>query len=318
MDFLLHEVVVRTQLQRSQRHLALPHRPLDRLAVGIGQADAVAGQACHVPLFQKHHAPRGTQDGRNVGSDEVCLLPQTDQQRAAHACHHQFARPVLCHHADGVGTRQFAHGLPHGFEQITASQIMPVDQVGNHLGIGLRLEGIAGRSELVTSGFMVFDDAVMHQCNQAAGNVRVGIGLGHASVGSPTGMANAQASAQSFGPGGSFHFGHTADPAYPADAVPGKDGQPRGIVAAVFQPLEAVDQQRHDVLAGNRPDNSTHWQSSYTLQCHPCGWHVEDSGAHCSKPATPHRLSPFAAASSHSGSAVSPGPASAHWPGPFW
>ena len=79
-----------------------------------------------------------------------------------------------------------------------------MDKVGNALRVGIRGEYIALCGEFAAQGFVVFDNAVVHDGN-AAGDVRVGIALGGHAVRRPAGVGNAGNGAGA-GRGG-FKFG---------------------------------------------------------------------------------------------------------------
>lgn len=134
-----------------------------------------------------------------------------------------------------------------------------VNQVDDHFGVGLRNKRVAQRFELFTQGFVVFDDAVVHHCHFVAGEMRVSIGLGRCTVGSPAGVGDAQLARQRLGGNSGFQFADLADPATTLKGtVLGIDGQPCAVIATVFQALEAFDQDGSNVALGYGTDDSTH------------------------------------------------------------
>ncbi|MNM59288.1 hypothetical protein D3C81_705340 [compost metagenome] len=135
-------------------------------------------------------------------------------------------------------------------------QVM-VDQVRDDLGIGLRLEHVAQRGQLLALFFMVLDDAVVYQ-RHAFTDVRVCIGLGHTAVGRPARVADAQSGLELFGRGGIFHFGDAAGTTYAAYLVAIQHRDARRVVAAVFQPLESFNQYWNHVAISDRSHNAAH------------------------------------------------------------
>lgn len=125
------------------------------------------------------------------------------------------------------------------------------------LGVGLRLEGVAERAQFFALRFVVFDDAVMHQ-RHAGADVRVRVGLGHPAMGGPARMADAQGGAELFGLRGLRHLGHPPGATHPAHLRAVEHCNAGGIVAAVFQALESLDQDRDHIAPGDRSDNAAH------------------------------------------------------------
>ena len=130
-------------------------------------------------------------------------------------------------------------------------------QMGDHLGVGFGLELRAFGFELLTQLPEIFDDAVVHD-GHALGGMRMGIVLVGPAVGRPAGMADPDGAGErtiveplleilqlSFGP-----------PAREASALQRRD--PSGIVAAIFEALERIDDLACDRLAAQNSDDPAH------------------------------------------------------------
>ncbi|MNS40655.1 hypothetical protein D3C72_729800 [compost metagenome] len=260
VDFLLHEVAVRAQFQRGQRDIGEMHIALDRLIVAVEDAHTITADLGGVALFQEDHLARGRQHGRHIGRHEVLALAQTDQQRAAHAGAHETFWFSTADHGQCIGTGQFLHRVLQRHQQVVAALQVMVHQVRDHFGVGLRLEGIAQRAQLLALLFMVLDDAVVHQ-RHAMADVRMRVRLGDTTMGGPTGVADAEAGIEAFGLGSGGHFRDATGAAHAAHVGPFGLIDHRnagGIVTAVFQSLQSFDQQRHHVAPGDRTHDSTH------------------------------------------------------------
>ncbi len=137
-----------------------------------------------------------------------------------------------------------------------------MDQMGDDFGVGLRLESVAERAQAFALLLVVLDDAVVHQ-RDAVADVRMGVGLGDAAVGGPAGMADAEARAEAFDRGRVLHFGDAPGAAHAADivacaAVAVDHGDAGRIVTAVFETLEAFDQDRNHIAIRDRADYAAH------------------------------------------------------------
>lgn len=124
-------------------------------------------------------------------------------------------------------------------------------------GIGLRLEGVAERTQLLALLFVVFDDAVVHQ-RHAVTDVRVRIGLGDPAMGGPAGVADAQRRAELLGLRRLRHLRHAPGAAHAAYLRAIEHGDAGGIIAAVLQTLQSFDQDRDHIAPGDRSDNAAH------------------------------------------------------------
>ena len=92
-----------------------------------------------------------------------------------------------------------------------------IDAVGDDFGIGLRFKSIAQTLQTLALGFEVFDNAVVHHSDAAAGNMRMGVRLGYAAVGRPAGVADADMAADALFARRVFHLLHAADAAHAPD-----------------------------------------------------------------------------------------------------
>ena len=137
-----------------------------------------------------------------------------------------------------------------------------VDQVRDNLGVGLRFERVPGRAQALALLLVVFDDAVVHHRKLAEADVRVGVGLGDAAVRGPAGVANPEVGVETLCLRRGLHFGdpagaaHAADLASAAFAIEHRDAG--RIVATVFQPLQALDQNGDHIAIRDRADDSAH------------------------------------------------------------
>src|SRR5690606_26496979 len=108
--------------------------------------------------------------------------------------------------------------------------------------------------------FVVLDDAVVHQ-RHAVADVRMRVEFGDATVGGPAGVADAQVRVQPFGGGGGFHLGDAAGAAHAAHVALlaiVDHGDAGRVVTAVFQALEAFDEDGNHIAIRDRADDAAH------------------------------------------------------------
>ena len=215
-------------------------------------------------------------DGRNVAGEEVLALAEADDQRRAAARAEQVAGQILVHQGDGVGavhlargTRQWPGRPAPGWRCRFGRALVEViaDEVGQHLGVGLREETVALALEAVPEGGVVLDDAVVDQ-GDLAGLVQVGMGVdvaGQAMRG-PAGVADAER------PGDRVRLERlrqaldTADPFAHVQRAAANVQMPGGVVAAIFQPAQALDEQRRRLFLANVSNYATHIYLSFPIR----------------------------------------------------
>jgi hypothetical protein len=153
-DFLLHVVRVVAQLDVVGRERAFVHRAVGRhvcrRTVSADYSHAIAPQFGDVAVFEVDHAPRHLQQGRGVGSGIVAVVAEAQQQGRAMAGDDDAVVPLL-QHGDRIGADQARLGQAHGFEQVGRRLERVPDQVGDHLGVGVRGEDVTFRHEFCLS-----------------------------------------------------------------------------------------------------------------------------------------------------------------------
>ncbi len=93
----------------------------------------------------------------------MIVVADADEQRAPLPRADDAPRLAGRDHRDGIGALELGDGALHGREQVAAGLAMPVrvDEMGDDLGVGLRVEHVAARLELPAQLLEVLDDAVV-------------------------------------------------------------------------------------------------------------------------------------------------------------
>jgi hypothetical protein len=150
-----------------------------------------------------------------------------------------------------------------------------VDQVRDDLGVGLALEhialGLQGCAQLV----VVLDDAVVHQGHAASRTAGAGVGGAVAEMGvgvvhrgravrGPAGVRNAGAAGDVLGLHLLDQLGHPGRAARAPQAVR-MNRHAAGVVTAVLQPLQTLDQNGHHITPRNPCHDAAHIGSLHWL-----------------------------------------------------
>ena len=161
-------------------------------------------------------------------------------------------------HGQAIGTVQFLdRGLERG-GQVRLVLELVVEQVSDDFGIGVRGEHITQGLELFAQGFVVLDDAVVHH-RQVAGEMRVGVTFARGAVRCPAGVGDTQAADQRRGFQGLLQFADLARTTHALQRiVVSEDCHTGAVIAAVFEALEAFEQNGGDITFRDCANNSTH------------------------------------------------------------
>ena len=223
------------------------------LAGQVGESYPFPGNYRHFSGFQKggragrrDAGPQQRQGRRQIAAYNALPLPVGDDDAAgvAQAQGAELIRLLLAEGGDGLGTLQ---SLPHrakggGKGQAVGNALL--NQMGNDFGIGIRGKGMAAGTQAPFQFQKVLDDAVMHYRHPAAAPGQgMGVGVGGRAVGRPTGMAQADGALRKAGGGHSGKAVHLAHGlAEPQPAGPVQHGNAGAVIAPVFQPLQALQQ----------------------------------------------------------------------------
>ena len=127
----------------------------------------------------------------------------------------------------------------------------------NHFAVGFGRKLGALGFELAAQLAEILDDAVMHD-GEPIGRVRVCIGLVRPAMRCPAGVADPDRAIERFADEFLFQIPELALGAPARQHANLKGGDAGGIIAAVFEALERIDQQRRDRLAADDFDNAAH------------------------------------------------------------
>src|SRR6185437_6330041 len=266
VDLLEHEMPVLTLFGRIRGELALADGTLDSVAVAIEDSDGCAANLGDVTFFKEHEAPRHRQQRRNIGGDEVLLDTEPHDDGAPLPSQNDAVRIALAHDGERIGAFELGDGCADRLEQIAYGLEMAMHAMGDHLGIRLRGELVTAALELGAQLLMVLDDAVMNDRESVARDVRMGIALARHAVGRPARVRDAELAVRRIVIERVLQRLHLADGAQALELVMAVDhGDPSRVVAAIFEPAQALHQNGNYVALGNRSDDSTHLGSSRRL-----------------------------------------------------
>ena len=256
-DFLEHEVLVAALFGHDRVPQNVRGRTLHRAPVEIGEMHAVLGQHRHVAVGQEDHVARVAQDRRHIGGHEIFAVAQPDHHRRPGARGHDLIGILARDHAQREHAGQLAHRVAHRVLQIPV--VIFLDQMRDHLGVGLGDEGVAFGDQLALQRQIIFDDAVVHHHDVAVAiAMRMRVFLGGAAVRRPARVADAVEALHRIQLQHFFQVAQLAGGAPHRQAAVFEHRETSRIVAAVFQPLQAVKNDGDSFPWSDVADNSAH------------------------------------------------------------
>ena len=256
---------------------------LDGVTRGVDDGHAGRRDDHDLVLVDLDGAVRVLDEGQDVGAQEVLPIPQADDQRGGAAGRDDNVRGLGAEHQQGEGAVQLGGDSAHGDDQsarhflVRAGQsgdralvrgrlgliVGAGQQVDDHLGVGLRGEGLAVGDEGGTQGVRVLNDAVV---DEGEAPVRAGMGVGvrdrRATVGRPAGVSDARKRVgrrlrvELFG-----EVDKLAERATHVQVIRGRQGDTRRVVPAIFEARQAAEDNLATTLgrlACNMSNNSAH------------------------------------------------------------
>ena len=153
--------------------------------------------------------------------------------------------------------RQPLQRAAHGLDRAQALVHQVGDEVDDGLGVGVALELVALGGELFLQLAEVLDDAVVDDRDLRA-HVRVRVAPCRTAVRRPARVADAGAPAQRLASQPRLEVAQLAFGATAAEAAVVDRGDAGGIIAAILEPAQRVDEIVRDGLLAEDADNSTH------------------------------------------------------------
>ena len=197
--------------------------------------------------------------GRGVGSDEHLALADPQHDRAA-----------VARDDDRVGARCVEHGKPPGAgdqPQCRAHRFVEGmlrhrrDQMRQHLAVGLGAEGDAGALEPRAQCRGILDDAVVDDRDAVRPvAMRVGVLVARLAMRRPARMGDAGRTLEA-GRQQLFELAHPSFAFGQAQLACVGDRDPGRIVAAIFEPVQPLHQDRRCVAFADIADDAAHPQS---------------------------------------------------------
>ena len=210
-----------------------------------------------VVVLEIGHALGERGERQRVGADIHLAVAIADRERAAAARAHQDVMSAAEQRDQREGAAQPLHRLAHRLLGRHLTLEVRGEKLRHHFGIGVAFEAAALRHKLVFQLLEVLDDAVVHDRHPVGGN-RMGVTLRRLAVGRPPRVADADRAGERLGAEPRLEIDQLAFGTAAVDVAVDQRGNACGVVAAIFQPLQRLDQQRRDGRFADYSDDAAH------------------------------------------------------------
>ncbi len=259
VDLLEHERLVARPLRRGVVPVDLDHVVLDGCAGrGVADRDRARRDRDDLAVVRKLDATSLGQEGCEVRREEVLAVAEPDHHRRLVANADEMVRMVVVDDDEGEMALESPVRAPHRFDEVAVVRLL--EQVRDHLGVGLRPEGVAGGEKLVAQLAVVLDDAVQddREFRVGARLEWVRVLLGDAAVRRPACVAEPGRRLRAVRARLLLQDLEVADGARVLEPVLLEQDDPGGVIASVLEPFEPLDEQRLRRPVADVPDDPAH------------------------------------------------------------
>ncbi len=201
------------------------------------------------------------EEGGDRGGEEVLAVAEPDDERRLVPDADEQVGLVVVDGDDREVALELRVDAAQRLREIAV--VLLLEQVDDHLGVGLGGERVAALGQLLPQLDVVLDDPVEHDrepVGLAAGE-RMRVPLGHAAVRRPARVAEPVVRVGAVRAGRLDEVAEVADGADVVERVVLAQRDPGGVVAAVLEPAQSLEQKRLRLARPDVSDDSAHVRS---------------------------------------------------------
>ena len=245
-------------------------RALHRLAEGIVEADAAGFHHGQVALLQNAVIPGIFQQGGDIGGHKVFPFAPAHDEGAFFFHGKNGLREIPEQHGQRIAAPHHAQSFVQSLQRLAV--VAAVDELDEDLRVRLAFKGIALRGQFFLQDAVIFNDAVVDDAHPGGG-MGVAVHIAGLAVGGPAGVPDAaETLAQALQ---RQLFPQLCQPPlafdYPDAALHGQ-GHPGGIVPAVLQFLQTIQQHILCAALARIAYNATHTKHLHADRADGARW----------------------------------------------
>ena len=231
--------------------------PRDRPAARLAYRHSTGPQHRPVALVEVADPLGEGRERQRVRGEIGGVVRVPDGKRRAAPSPDQEPRVACEDDREREGTFELLERFGRGRLGIQPARHVKVDQVRDHLGIGVGAELPPLRLQRGPQLPVVLDDAVVDH-RDATGSMRMGVSLAGLAMGRPAGVPDAHGAADRALGHQALKLAELALGPAQLDGAVGERGQPRRIVAPVFEPPQPVEDAWRRLVRAGDADDSAH------------------------------------------------------------
>ena len=251
------------------RHDRVPgnvlHLANNGLTVEVSEAHTFRRNDGKVAISKEKQIAGVIQNRGNIGGDEVFVFAQPNDSRRAIAGGDNLVRFINRNYGQRKTPVSWVTVLrtassSDGRCPFPVIHVVLLDHVGDDFGIGFGGELMSFFGELPLQRNVILDDPVMHDDDSPrAIAMRVSIFFSGTAVGGPAGMADSIGSIERLEADNFFEVAEFAFGAADLQAVTiAANRDTGGVITAIFEPPQTIQNDRYNPLLANISDNSAH------------------------------------------------------------
>src|SRR5690606_18811701 len=257
VDFLRHEVAVRSLLGRDRFERDMPDLALDAFARLVEDLGARPRHHRMVTLLQIGETVGEGREREGVGADVHLALAIADRERRAAAGDDDEIVLPLEEEGEREGPLEPAQRRPRRLERRQPRMEFARAEGGDGLGIGLGGEALAALLEFGAQRAVILDDAVVDDGNRAD-LMGMGVRFARGAMGRPAGVADAAPAADRLAHEQVRERDELAHRAPAVEPAVVDGGDPGAVIAAILEPLETLEDQRRRLVIAEDSHDATH------------------------------------------------------------
>ena len=229
--------------------------------------NAFATDDGNILIVEINHLVGKIHKRRSVGGYEIFLLTDANDERTTRPGGDEFVGFVGAIDGETIRAAHFGERKPHSVLSRNMSKFIDIfNQIRQYFRVGLRMECVAARSEFFLQYGVILDDAVVYNHKLAVHrDLRMRVDVVWCAVCGPTCMADAD-SAGSWLVADKIHqIRHLAFHLVNIRSAAVHNGNARRIISTVFEPTEAVDNDRVSIPESYISYNATHSCKSFRI-----------------------------------------------------
>ncbi len=258
VDLLEHVRLVAALLRALLVPVDLDHVGRVVRAGGLVEDRALRRELDDVAVLGELHEAGLREERGNRRREEHLALADADDERRLTACADEQVGMVVMDDDEGEVAFELRVRLLHRGDEVAV--VVALDEMHDDFGVGLRGKRVSVVEQRLAQLAVVLDDPVQHDRDLVlvAAGQRMRVLLGHAAVRRPARVPEAVRRLGSVRAGGRLQDLQVADGAHVLEPVGFTQREARGVVAAVLQLLEALQQQRLRVPTPDISDDPAH------------------------------------------------------------